>query len=209
MHDTSLFKISIAVIIFHFTLILFSFFSFTPMNFSKSPNRLIVKTVSLKKEEPKPKIMLAPKKEPVKPVVQKEQKVEKNKNLILALERVKKLNFNSTSNNNINSKLKDLPMIESLKIDTSDKLSESEKIYFAILGDFLRKTLRLPSIGAVKIHLTHTREGSFISMEIISHESERNKAYVEKMIPGQKFPPFGKELKEEKHTFKITLVNGA
>lgn len=203
MHDNSLFKILVAVTVFHFVLILFSFLSFTPISFMKEPARLVVKTVSLKKEQPKQKIMPAPKKEIVKPVV------EKKNNFALALEKVKKLNFNSTPDNNTNSKLKDLPVIETLQIDTSDKLSESEKAYFGQLSDHLKQTLRLPSSGAVRIYLTLASDGSFISMEIVAHENERNRAYVEKMIPTQKFPPFGKDFKEQKRAFKITLTDGS
>lgn len=72
----------------------------------------------------------------------------------------------------------------------------------------LKKALRLPDYGAVKIHLTLDRTGKVVKVEIVQSESSKNKAYVESKIPTLLFPPFGQRFKDaSQNTFVITLQN--
>lgn len=72
----------------------------------------------------------------------------------------------------------------------------------------LKRALRLPDYGAVKIQLTIDKTGKVNKLEIIQSESHKNRAYVETKIPTLLFPPFGPRFKEmSQNTFTIMLQN--
>jgi hypothetical protein len=86
--------------------------------------------------------------------------------------------------------------------------SAKEAGYNGEVASRLKKGLRLPDYGAVKIKLTLDREGKVISVETISSESSKNRTYVESKIPALLFPPFGQRFKgATQNSFVITLQN--
>lgn len=83
-----------------------------------------------------------------------------------------------------------------------------EVSYSSEVASRLKKALRLPDYGAVKIKLTLERTGKVVKVETIQSESNKNKAYVESKVPGLLFPPFGQRFKDaEQNTFVITFQN--
>lgn len=105
--------------------------------------------------------------------------------------------------NSINSLQSDM-----IKFDNSDALSAKELSYREELAGRLRLSLRLPEYGAVKIKLTLKREGSVVSLSVVSSESQANKKYIEKIVPSLTFPEFGNNFdKQSQFTFQITLNN--
>ena len=83
-----------------------------------------------------------------------------------------------------------------------------ETSYSGEVASRLKKALKLPDYGAVKIKLTLDRSGKVVKLEIVQSESRKNKAYVESKIPTLLFPPFGQRFKDvSQNTFVITLQN--
>lgn len=83
-----------------------------------------------------------------------------------------------------------------------------EVSYSGEVASRLKKGLRLPDYGAVKIKLTLDRTGKVIKVETVHSESSKNKTYVESKVPTLLFPPFGQRFKEaSENTFVITLQN--
>lgn len=83
-----------------------------------------------------------------------------------------------------------------------------EVSYSGEVASRLKKALRLPDYGAVKIKLTLNKTGKVVNVEIEQSESSINKAYVESKIPTLLFPPFGQRFNDaSQHTFVITLQN--
>lgn len=83
-----------------------------------------------------------------------------------------------------------------------------EVSYSSEVASRLKKALRLPDYGAVKIKLTLDRTGKVVKVETVQSESHKNKAYVESKVPGLLFPPFGQRFKDaEQNTFVITFQN--
>jgi colicin import membrane protein len=105
--------------------------------------------------------------------------------------------------------------IGSLQVDAipfdggiSGDWGSKEISYTDEVGVRLKKGLKLPDYGAVKIKLTLDRTGKVVKVETISFESQKNKAYAESKIPTLLFPPFGQRFKESaQNTFVFILKN--
>jgi colicin import membrane protein len=104
--------------------------------------------------------------------------------------------------------------IDSLTIDTitavgqDSNLNHKEVGYIDELVGRLKLSLRLPEYGDVKVKLTLDRSGKVSKFEVVKFESEANKKYLEKKIPGLSFPSFGNNFSgAENYTFTITLSN--
>lgn len=84
----------------------------------------------------------------------------------------------------------------------------SQGSYADVLIDRLRKSLEFPEYGKVDIELTLDRSGKVLKIKILSDESQKNRQYVEKMVPQLKFSPFGLFFPgESSHTFVVSLHN--
>lgn len=87
-------------------------------------------------------------------------------------------------------------------------VDDGERGYHFALMQSLKRVLRLPEYGIVKIHLTLGRRGEILHMEILHSESEKNRRLFEEMLPHIRFPHFGSFFKgEEKRTFVLVLSN--
>lgn len=72
----------------------------------------------------------------------------------------------------------------------------------------LKRALKMPDHGQVKVKLTLERSGKVASVKVESSESPKNKQYVEKTLPTLIFPPFGDRFEGvSQYTFMITLNN--
>ncbi|MBA2367633.1 MAG: hypothetical protein H0V82_01240 [Candidatus Protochlamydia sp.] len=88
------------------------------------------------------------------------------------------------------------------------ELSSSEINYRNEVAGRLKSGLRLPDYGAVKIKLTLDRSGKVTQIEVVSSESQKNKAYIEKTLPSILFANFGIHFKGATHyTFLVSLNN--
>ncbi len=124
-----------------------------------------------------------------------------------------KINLSSSS---VNLRDLSLPKELNLQIDAlfidpeGDKgqWSGEEISYRDEVAYRLKRSLKLPEYGAVKIKLTLDRLGKVLKMETMESESKKNKAYVEKDIPKILFSPFGSRFRAASdYTFLIILHN--
>jgi colicin import membrane protein len=84
-----------------------------------------------------------------------------------------------------------------------------EATYREQVASYLRKTLKLQELGAVKIQLTIDRSGKIIKHQVLSSESKKNLEYIQKALPALVFPSFGESLFKgaSDYTILITLDN--
>lgn len=148
-----------------------------------------------------------------------EQQAEKDRQMKLLAEarvRMSKINGSRESEPSPASFSTPLPTaITSLQIDalsSSEKgassLNSTEVSYSNELAGHLKRLLRLPEIGDIKIKLTLDRSGKVYKMEVVSSESAANRRYIEKTLPGLSFPAFGTNFESmANYTFAITLSN--
>ncbi len=103
--------------------------------------------------------------------------------------------------------------ITSLQIDALPEgdaapLSPGEKSYRDELASRLKLMLKLPEHGDVQLKLTLNRTGKALNIVILKSASIVNRSYVEKTLPGLKFPPFGNQFENmSEYTFIIQLSN--
>lgn len=196
-----------------------------PNHLIQPAERLLVNTVVLNENKPKkaPKKQEPPKKvtkktpkmiEKKKPATEKKKEVDPKKAELLAKakENLSKVlngeSFKGQKSESSVSNLQDLGKIDALKIDSVDVQATEDMGYAGSLASCLRKMLCLPEQGEVKVCLTLDRRGNFVDVEFLGSKSAYNEKYLEKTIPGIKYPPFGKSFENEpKHSFIITLTN--
>ncbi|MFQ5729753.1 MAG: hypothetical protein ACE5GN_05270, partial [Waddliaceae bacterium] len=224
--EQSLYIVATVVVLAHMAAIYWvAAYSETPF-FPKAEKRLVVNTVAVRQPKPaesKPEAKPPPSKREEKPapvvskkpvpqkkvlevkkttVVKKDPLEEKKRQLIAnAQESIAKIRDNLDKSNasvkKTSSELKDLRMIESLRIDSPDIVCAEDKGYYGVLACRLRERLRLPEFGEVRIRLTLSRSGGVMKVETLSAESEYNRQYIEKMLPSLQFPSFGKNFGSE------------
>lgn len=86
--------------------------------------------------------------------------------------------------------------------------SAGEMSYRDELAGRLKLMLKLPEFGSVQLKMKLQRSGKVAQVTIIDAASQRNRAYVEKLLPTLQFPSFGTHFGHEpEHTFTITLNN--
>lgn len=84
--------------------------------------------------------------------------------------------------------------------------SPGEMTYNDLLIYRLKNQLKMPEFGNIEIQLTLSRNGKLISLNILTKENSKNRAYIENNLPKLTFPPFGNNfIGESQHTFFITL----
>lgn len=97
-----------------------------------------------------------------------------------------------------------LPMLEG----STAQLTVKEVSYRDEISYRLRRALKLPDYGTIKVKLILDRSGKVKSAVIVSSESGKNKEYVEKSISTLTFPNFGTNFgNSPEYTFMITLHN--
>lgn len=93
-------------------------------------------------------------------------------------------------------------------IDEGNSFSEQEHSYHEELASRLKLLLRLPEFGSVKIQLTLKRSGEFVAVSVVNAKSNKNRTYIEKMLPTLNYPGFGDNFTgKDQHTFTINLSN--
>lgn len=200
--------------------------------------RLIVQTIQIKAKAPAlpskeikspvsnaiakstPKPIIKPKmvsKE--KPEIQKKEIVKKSpptknndiqkKLLKMAQESLAKIE-KSSDNLELNSvkvdhkigKLEKIGNLKSISEMTSEEGSKNK------LCSQLRSFLKLPEHGDVEIKLSLDKNGKVIALKILDAKSERNKKYIEELLPKLTFSLKGTDFgKESIKSFNITLTN--
>jgi colicin import membrane protein len=104
--------------------------------------------------------------------------------------------------------------IESLHIDgftegIGGKLNAQEMRYYEELASLLRRKLRLPEYGRVRIKLDLKRSGGFIHAEVLQTESKKNRLYLEQNLPTLSYPEFGNQFGTEDHYVFIIAFSNA
>ncbi len=100
--------------------------------------------------------------------------------------------------------------IEKLQIDAvgNDRLTGTEASYRDELSIRLKRLLRLPEFGEVKLKLTLERTGRVANITVLNSQSTLNRTYIESTLPTLKFIDFGKNFSgENNYTFIINLTN--
>lgn len=217
--NRGLYLIIALVIFIHFSGILWIGSAAPLLKYTPSEKRLVVKTVSLVPEKPGSvkKTSVISKKTPVtvkksSPVLKKETKkpeIVKNQSKREKLLAKAKVSFGKVTKKHSNREaLEDVSVIDSLKVDSIEKVNGVDQGYLSILAGCLRCSLRLPEYGDIRVSLCLSSQGSIVEIKILNAENENNKRYVEKVLPTVLFPAFEKYFKNEKnHTFTITLTN--
>lgn len=96
-----------------------------------------------------------------------------------------------------------LPSLEGGGTLTLKEISYRDEVAYR-----LKKALKLPDYGGLKVKLTLERSGKIKSAKVISSESNKNREYVEKSILTVSFPNFGSNFEgASEYTFMITLHN--
>lgn len=176
-----------------------------------------------KKEKPKTPSKVVGKKESVKaPAKQVAKKVETPKKnndalqklLASAEESIAKIDKNRDKGGAKASKAgMTVPgKIDKLQIDAitvgGDVLTGTEATYRDELSMKLRRLLRLPEFGDVKLKLTLERSGKIANVSVLSAQSSLNRTYIESTLPTLKFSDFGKNFSgQSQYTFVINLTN--
>jgi len=151
-----------------------------------------------KKSAPKPAPV--PKKK-TQPVVKQETNINRKKELLQKAQR----NMAKISRQSVNKTEIAMPQIIE---NNQTGIAVDDNGYYQTLAQYLKRTLRLPEIGEVKIKLTLDRTGKFINVIIDHSENASNSAYVKKTLPNLKFPAFDSNFKDQnQYTFPITLSN--
>lgn len=187
-----------------------------------------VKKVESKKIEPSKKVEPVKKIEPTK-TIKSVNKVENKKSVdktaqetqaknakqkeFLAIAKQNLAKIDKIEVSKVNSKKAILPeQIGTLSVDAvvltenSGSLNVRELGYRDELGARLKKLLKLPEHGEVKIKLTLDKTGKFIRVDIVNTESDKNKKYIENTIKTLTFPSFqGAFQNLPEYTFSITL----
>jgi flagellar biosynthesis GTPase FlhF len=110
--------------------------------------------------------------------------------------------------NKTTQSLQEVGIIESMQVDSVETGGVEDQGYYAALASSLRRHLRLPELGEVKVLLRLHCQGTVVQVSIVGAENENNRRYVEKVLPTVVFPPFGKAFNhEQEHTFTLTLTN--
>ncbi len=83
-----------------------------------------------------------------------------------------------------------------------------EMRYYEELASHLKRQLRLPEYGQVRIKLALERSGKFLEAAVLHAESKKNRQYLEQMLPKLKYPGFGTHFSDtNQHTFVIAFSN--
>ena len=185
--------------------------------------RVIVKTINLQPKQsqaqqkptaPAP-TQSAAKKEAPKVVKKEVAKPKKEEKPVPSKESISKIQENLSKINT--KKLQDIPVVDipanlmALEVENLADLddasaSSAETHYRDELARRLRIYLTLPERGEVVVKLTVGRSGNVLKLTIVSAANQANRKYVEKMVPGLAFSPFGTYFGgETQHTFTIAL----
>jgi len=86
-----------------------------------------------------------------------------------------------------------------------------EELHAAYLEEVLSllyESLELPEVGSVKAKVELGKEGTFLSITIVTSQSAKNAAYLQNHLPQLSYPPFNGSLTgKERETFEITFRN--
>lgn len=103
--------------------------------------------------------------------------------------------------------------IEHLQVETlgegacGGEFTVQEMRYYEELASHLKRQLRLPEYGQVRIKLSLERSGKFLEASVMHAESKKNRQYLEQMLPKLKYPGFGTQFAADQHTFIIAFSN--
>lgn len=98
------------------------------------------------------------------------------------------------------------PSAPTLHIDRIEEATSSD--YAQTITHYLHQSLHLPDFGEVKIQLTLQQDGHIVKLVVLEAENERNKKYLEEMLPYLRLPPFvGSMAKQKECTLILTFCN--
>lgn len=189
------------VIIVHFLVIVFFYFSTKISIRSPQYKSIAVKEMVIKEEEKKaPVIYRSPQK---KIVTAKKASVPRRPN---AQARALLQKMRSTLNNMESKpeKPQEQPLFVPHKVENTIKSpaqqisTDSSFSYVQRLIEELQNHLNLPEYGEVKVEMTITQEGMITDLYIVDAQSEKNAAYLKKTLPNVTFPWFNQYAKQEK-----------
>lgn len=176
----------------------------------KAPEKAAVKTPKKKEAAPPPIDNL-------KQEIAKKAKIEKQQALLkTARESMAKIDKNAVvaSGKSTSIPFRKPGKIEKLQIEalpvggSKAVFTDRESSYQEELASRLKLFLRLPDYGEVKVKLTLERSGKVSAVAIVSSQSDANRKYIEKTLPGLSFPGFGDNFSgHSQYTFQVSLSN--
>ena len=97
---------------------------------------------------------------------------------------------------------KNVTMLDSVNVEDKRNLATE---YTEELIQYMRAGLQLSDIGDVQVELVLQRDGTVLSMRILSAQSEQNRKRIEQTLPSLQFPPLPYE--EKTGVFILTFCN--
>ncbi|MBI2812372.1 MAG: hypothetical protein HYX67_16325 [Candidatus Melainabacteria bacterium] len=95
-----------------------------------------------------------------------------------------------------------------IPFEKGSNAEEGEEDYTDTLIRHLHQSLSLPDYGEVKIQLSLRQDGSVAKIVVLTTQSEKNKRYLESILPSLRFPRFdGVFASKKEHTFTLTFCN--
>ncbi len=197
---------------------------------STSPpsSKPVQKPAPTSKQQPMPKALTQPKKEPAiadkqlsktkQPAAKKNPSPQNRAKISDSLMRELEESIAKIENKSGKGASKKTPFSSkalapiALQIDTpSNELSnvaEKQSDYTDALITHLHQCLSLPEYGEVKIQLSLRQDGTVCKVIVLKAQSEKNKQYLESNLPQLKFPHFdGAYASKKEHTFVLTFCN--
>lgn len=158
-----------------------------------------------------------PKVEAAKAKAQQELELKQKKLLAAAQESIAKIDQGRAKISSAKSTLNNMNIapvaisslqIDALPVNSSVSLTVGEKSYRDEIASRLKLLLKLPDHGDVQLKLTLDRTGKVSKVSIVKSASSENRKYIEKTLPGLKFPAFGSHFENSaEYTFIIQLSN--
>lgn len=173
----------------------------------QAPPKKVQQPPSPKKEQAPVKVQQAktppPKKKAEQKVVKKAVPQVDRKRQLLA---TAKAQFDKGSGKEKSLPAPALTGVETITVLHIDAVGDAG--YHGMMASFLKRNLRLPEMGEVKVELTLDREGKVLATKTVAAESKSNRKYLEAELPAMRFPPFRRYFEGEKQrVFLLTLTN--
>jgi len=210
-------------LLLHAALLIALLFSFTSPEKLSVPNKLVVRSVTLKPMEtappqsaieqpqespiPKPEKPTPEKPTPDRPVPRKI--IKQNPLLSEVIARLNKVQA-SDKQTPKHTPTKKIASVQSLNSDTrlveQSNVSDDESCYISDLIRRIQLRVRLPEQGLARVRLTLTRKGKVAQLSIMSCSSPSIEKVLLERLPSVEFPLFGSNFKgESEHTFVLCL----
>jgi outer membrane biosynthesis protein TonB len=177
------------------------------------PKKVVEKPGKASKAPILKKVAPVPKKQKTAPIVEKKAEVKPlvNRKMDQAIASAKeKIGKIGSISDKISDNLKRIATPTAIEsdlsfIDSKLTIDPKETLYRDELASWLKLKLKLPEYGEVKVLFTLDRLGNVVKVKILSFQSAKNAAYIEKELPKLQLPKFGSNFGDQQ-TYDFTIL---